>query len=136
MADDKKAGGDVAADQANAPIKPEEVKVSVKPRQENLPSKRDPARAPAERQNEANKKLADKAKDQATKEVREAVEKAAPGGRDAQLDAAEKAAQDIGSALPRRAIKEVQVDIDGEAPIVAPATEGPPPDSPPGKKGI
>lgn len=137
MSDEKKAGGDKAAEQAQAPIKPEEVKVTVKPRQENLPGKRDPARAPVEKQNEANKKLADKATDQATKDVREAVKKAAPKGREAQKDAAEKAAQDVGNALPRRVIKEVQVDLPGEkTPIIAPATEGGPPDPPPPKKGI
>lgn len=137
MSDDKKAGGDKAAEQANAPIKPDDVKVSVKPRQENLPSKRDPARAPIERQNESNKELADKAVDQATKEVRDAVKVAAPKGRDAQKDAARKAAEDAGSKLPQRSIKEIEVKIPGEkAPIVVPATEGPPPDPPPAKKGI
>lgn len=136
MSDEKKAGGDKAAEQANAPIKPDEVVVIVKPRQENLPSKRDArSRDAAERRNEEKKELADKASDGATKEVREAIKKAAPKGREAQKDAADKAAQDVGEKLPQRIFKEVQVDIPNEHPIVKPATEGPPPD-PPAKKGI
>lgn len=126
---EKKASGDLAAEQEKAPIKPEEVKVAVKPRQHNLPKKSDPAR-------KALDQLTDKATDGATKEVREAIEKAAPKGREAQKDAAEKAAQDVGNKLPQRTFKEVQVDIPGEAPILKPATEGPPPDPPPAKKGI
>ncbi|HTK59794.1 MAG TPA: hypothetical protein VL283_01175 [Candidatus Baltobacteraceae bacterium] len=137
MSDDKKAGGDKAAEQANAPITPDQVKVTVKPRQDNLPKRGDPARAPTERQNESNKELADKAADGAAKEVREAVTKAAPKGREAQKDAVRKAAEDVGAKLPQRAIKEIEVKIEGEkTPISAPATEGPPPDPPPPKKGI
>jgi len=127
--DEKKAGGDLAAENEKAPIKPEEVEVTVKPHQHNLPKKSDPARKALDHQVE-------KANDGATKEVREAIKKAAPGGRQAQKDAAEKAAQDVGEKLPQRTFKEVQVDIPNEAPIVKPATEGPPPDPPPKKKGI
>lgn len=124
---EKKAGSDLAAEQEKAPIKPEEVKVTVKPHQNNLPKKSDPARKVLEHQVE-------KAADGATKEVREAIKKAAPDGRQAQKDAAEKAAQDVGEKLPQRIFKDVRVDIPNETPIVKPAKEGPPPD-PPKKKG-
>lgn len=138
---EKKAGGDKAAEQEKAPIKPDEVKVSVKPRQADLPKQRDPAHEPTKRQNAANKELADKATDGATKEIREAVTKAAPGGRQAQRDAADKAAQKVGEKLPQRIIKEVQVELPSDKPgqqqtITKPATEGPPSDPPPPKKGI
>src|SRR5688572_15432133 len=137
MSDDKKAGGDLAADQAAAPIKPDEVVVTVKPRHENAPPKRDQkARDAYERRKSDRDDLADKASDGATKEVREAIKKAAPKGREAQKDAADKAAQDVSEKLPQRIFKEVQVDIPGEHPITKPATEGPPPDPPPPKKGI
>jgi hypothetical protein len=137
MSDDKKAGTDKAADQAKAPIKPEEVKVTVKPRQDNLPPKRDEsARRAAEQRNEDRKKLADKATQGATKEVRDAIKEAAPKGREAQKDAAEKAAENVGSKLPPNIFKDVQVDIPSEHPIVKPATEGqPPPVASPDKKG-
>lgn len=129
MADDNKAPSDRKAEQPGGPaIKPEEVKVTVKPRQEDMPSKRDqPARRAAEERVTRNKQLADKATEGATKEVREAVEKAAPAGREAQKQAAEQAAEQIGQKLPQQGIKEVQVDIPGEKPITKPATEGPPP---------
>lgn len=137
MADDgNKADGDKAAERKNAPIKPEEVKVTVKPRQPGeMPPKRDAdARRQAEERNARAKELADKATDGATKEIREAVKQAAPGGRQAQKEAAEKAAEKVGEKLPQRIIKEVQVDLPGEKPIVKPATEGPPAPQPPDKK--
>lgn len=127
MSNDKKAGGDVAADQAKAPIKPEEVKVTVKPRQENLPPKREgDARRAAERSNSDKKQLADKATQGATKEIRQAIKEAAPDGREAQKDAAEKAAEKVGSKLSPNIFKDVQVDIPNEHPIVKPANEGQP----------
>lgn len=135
MPDDNKTGSDAAAEPAPT-IKPEEVKVTVKPRHENLPKKSDPSHEPTKRQNESNKKLADKATDQATKDVRDAVKQAAPHGREAQKDAAKKAAEDVGSKLPQRSIKEVQVEIPGEKQVAVPATDGAPPDPPPSKKGI
>lgn len=125
MSDDKKAGLDKAAEQQKAPIKPEEVKVSVKPRQDNLPKKDTPERKTLDEQ-------VKRATDGATKEVREAITKAAPKGREAQKEAADKATQDVGNKLPQRIFKDVQTDIPGEAPIAKPATEGPPPP----KKGI
>jgi hypothetical protein len=122
---EKKAGGDKAAEQATRPIKPEEVKVTVKPRQENLPKRDDPARKPTEDQNARNDKIArEKATPEATKEIREAVKQAAPQGREAQKAAADKAAQQVGEKLPKRVFKEVQVELPDEPTITKPATEG------------
>ncbi len=123
---DKKAGGDVAAEQAAAPIKPAEVKVTVRPQQENLPKKGDPARAPAERRNADNKQRADRATGGAAKEIREAVREAASKGREAQKDAAKRATADVGAKLPSNVFKDVQVEIPGEKPITVPANEGGP----------
>lgn len=117
---EKKAGGDRAAEREKAPIKPEEVKVTVKPRQDNLPKKDTPERKTLDDQ-------VRRATDGATREIREAITKAAPGGRDAQKDAADQATKDVGDKLPQRIFKGVQTDIPDETPIVRPATEGPPP---------
>lgn len=129
MSDSKKTGGDAAADPTPA-ITPEEVKVKVRPQQQDLPKKGDAKRPPIEEQNRTNQRHADKATEHATKDVRDAIRQAAPAGREAQKQAAEKAAKDVGSKLPPRVFKDVQVDIPGEAPISAPATEGRPPDPP------
>ena len=135
---DNKAGTDVASEQDKAPIKPEEVVVEVKPRQTSIPKKISTERK--EQMTEQNQSNADRAKRAAgnenggaIKEVRDAIKKAAPAGREAQKDAAEQAAQDVGKKLDRKVFKEVKVSIPGEEPIVAPASEeGPTP--PPRKK--
>ncbi len=124
---EKKPNAGTPADERNAPVDPGDVGVKVKPRVENVPSKRDPSRDRVERDNQAAKELADKVGRPATEEVREAVRKAAPGGRSAQADAAKKAAQQVGGKLPPNKIKEIQVDIPGVDPIVVPATEDAPP---------
>ncbi len=135
MAEDNKADGDKAAEQKNAPVDPDKVAVKVKPQHRDLPKKHDPAHEQIKEDNARNKQLSEKAKEAATKDVRKAITEAAPGGRQAQIDAAEKAAERAAESLPQRSIKEVQVDIPGEHPIVVPATEGAPPD-PPRRKGI
>jgi hypothetical protein len=135
MSDDKKEGGD-PREQAKPTVKPEEVVVTVKPKEEPVPrgtSKHDAARI--RRDNADKQRRADKATGDdnsgATKEVREAIKKATPDGRDAQVKAAEKATKEVGKKLDPNVFKEVQVDIPKESPIVAPATEGAPPTPPP-----
>jgi hypothetical protein len=134
MSDDKKSGGD-PREQEKLPIKPEEVVVTVKPKEQPIPKGTSSREAHRIKRDNADKaKRAEKAtgddKGGATKEVRDAIKKAAPGGRDAQKKAAEEAATDVGKKLDRNVFDGVKVDIPKEAPIVAPATEGSPPSNP------
>lgn len=125
MADDDKKR---PSDNPDAPLKDPKVDVKVKPRQENLPARGNPDRDKIERSNEANKDLARKASDQLKKDVKEAVEKAAPDGKKAQLDAAKKAGDKAAEQLPPNKIKEISVDVAGNTSTHKPSEGKPPTD--------
>lgn len=146
MPDDKKEGGD-PREREKPTVKPEEVQVTVVPKKKPTPdgaNKRDAHRV--KRENDGNQQRADKAtgNDQggATKEVRDAIRKATPGGRDAQQEAAKEAAKEVGKKLDSKVFDGVKVKMpDEKVPIMAPATEGAtpsadPPPPPPKSKGI
>ncbi len=145
MPDDKQEGGD-PREREKSPVKPEEVQVTVVPKTKPVPdgtNKRDAHHV--RRKNEENKQRANKATGSdnggATKEVRDAIRKATPGGRDAQQEAAREAAKEVGKKLDSNVFDGVKVKMpDEKVPIMAPATEGPasadPPPPPPKSKGL
>ncbi len=125
--DDHRSNGDRAAEQRTAPVDPETVEVTVVPQQEKLHPvlSGHPATKHAVDRNNAQKQgRADRVTGPATKEVREAVREAAPDGHEAQVDAAQQAARDVGGKLPAETFKGVNVKIPGEPDFFAPATEG------------
>ncbi len=133
MSDKKKPGGD-PREQEKPPIDPKKVVVTVEPKTKEIP--KGTPRGAAEEIKRENKENTDRARKAtgndaggATKEVRKAIEGAKPQGRDAQKQAAEEAAKQVGKKLNPNVFKGVKVDIPGEAPIQAPASEGAPAES-------